>query len=102
MFKKTIILGILLSILLVLVIIKSQTSTPVTNLDNENSEYKTVEYKISQMKEDQYYGQSSDGTKIVFSAEIIDSSEKIQVGDVVICYFEKDNVGKGLVKVEKK
>jgi hypothetical protein len=54
------------------------------------------------MKDDQFYGQSDDGTKIVFSAESIDTSEKIQVGDVVKCYFEKDNVGKGLVKVEKK
>ncbi|MDF2790333.1 MAG: hypothetical protein K0S80_3433, partial [Neobacillus sp.] len=45
MFKKIIILGILVSILTVLMIVKSQTSTPVTNLDNETSEYKTVEYK---------------------------------------------------------
>ena len=102
MLKKIIILGILVSILTVLMIVKSQTSTPVTNLDNETSEYKTVEYKISQIKEDQFYGESEDGTKIEFSAESITSSEKIQVGDVVICYFEKDNVGKGLVKVEKK
>jgi hypothetical protein len=102
MFKKIIILGILVSILLVLVIIKSQTSTPVTNPADETSEFKTVEYKISQIKEDEYYGQSDDGTKIVFSAESIDSNEVIQVGDIVICYFEKDNVGKGLVKVQKK
>jgi hypothetical protein len=102
MFKKIIILGILVSILTVLMIIKSQTSTPVTTQDNDTSEYKTVEYKISQIKEDQFYGQSEDGTKIEFSAESITSSEKIQVGDVVICYFEKDNFGKGLVKVEKK
>ncbi|WHX98110.1 hypothetical protein [Neobacillus sp. DY30] len=102
MFKKIIILGILISILLVLVIIKSQTSTPVTNQGNEDSEYITVEYKINEIKEDQYYGQNDDGTKIVFSAESIDLNENIQVGDVVICYFEKDNFGKGLVKVEKK
>lgn len=102
MFKKIIILGILLSILLVLLMIKSQSSSPVSNLGNETSEYKIVEYKISQMKDEQFYGQSEDGTKIVFSAESIDSNEKIDVGDVVICYFEKDNVGKGLIKVEKK
>jgi ABC-type transport system involved in multi-copper enzyme maturation permease subunit len=102
MFKKIIILGILVSILLVLVIIKSQTSTPVTNPADEISEFKTVEYKISQIKEDEYYGQSDDGTKIVFSADSIDSNEVIKVGDIVICYFEKDNVGKGLVKVQKK
>ncbi|MEC1525461.1 hypothetical protein P9D43_26025 [Neobacillus niacini] len=102
MYKKIIILGILLSILLVLLMIKSQSSSPVSNLGNETSEYKTVEYKISQMKDEQFYGQSEDGTKIVFSAESIDSNEKIDVGDVVICYFEKDNVGKGLIKVEKK
>jgi hypothetical protein len=102
MLKRIIILGILSSILVVLVLVKSQTNTPVTNLNNESSEYKSVEYKISEIKENQYYGQSDDGTKIVFSAESIDSNEKIQVGDVVLCYFEKDNFGKGLVKVEKK
>ena len=30
------------------------------------------------------------------------SDDKIQVDDEVICYFQKDNFGKGLVKVEKK
>jgi hypothetical protein len=102
MFKRIIILGVLLSILVVLVLIKSQSAAPATKQNNESSEYKTVEYKISNINEDQYHGESDDGTKIVFSAKSIDSSENIQVGDVVICYFEKDNFGKGLVKVEKK
>lgn len=102
MIKRVIVLAILLSILLVLFLVKSQTNTPVINQYNDSSEYKMEEYKITEINGNQYYGKSEDGTKIVFSAESIDSSEKIQVSDVVICYFEKDNVGKGLVKVEKK
>lgn len=102
MVKKMIILGILSIILFVLVLIKSQNTTSVAGLGNDTSEYKMVEYKISKIIDNQYYGQSEDGTKIVFSAEHIVSNEKIQVDDLVICYFEKDNIGKGLVKVEKK
>jgi hypothetical protein len=102
MLKRVIVLAILLSILFVLFIVKSQTNTPVSNQGNVSSEYKIEEYKITEISGDQYYGKSADGTKIVFSAESIDSSIKIQVEDVVLVYFEKDNVGKGLVKVEKK
>ncbi|WP_045516620.1 hypothetical protein [Neobacillus niacini] len=102
MLKRMIILGMLTAILLVLFLVKTQTTAPVSNLSNDSSEYKTVEYKITKIKDDQYYGQSDDGTKIVFSAESIDSGDKIQVNDEVICYFEKDNIGKGLVKIEKK
>jgi lipopolysaccharide export system protein LptC len=102
MLKRVIVLAILLSILLMLFLVKSQTNTPVINQGNDSSEYKMEEYKISKIIENQYYGKSEDGTKIVFSAESIDSSVKIQVDDVVIVFFEKDNVGKGLVKVEKK
>ncbi|MDM5326705.1 hypothetical protein [Neobacillus sp. CF12] len=102
MIKRVIILGMLASVLIVLLFVKSQSTAPVSNQNNDSSEYKLVEYKISKIIDNQYYGQSEDGTKIVFSADSIDSGEKIQVDDIVICYFEKDNIGKGLVKVEKK
>ncbi|MFP7300381.1 hypothetical protein [Neobacillus niacini] len=100
--KRIIILAILLSILSVLFIVKTQTTTPVINQGHDSSEYKIVEYKITEIDGNQFYGKSEDGTKIVFSAESIDSSVTIQVDDVVLVYFEKDNIGKGLVKVEKK
>jgi lipopolysaccharide export system protein LptC len=102
MLKRVIVLAILLSILFALFLVKSQTNTPVSNQGNDSSEYKMVEYTITEIIENQYYGKREDGTKIVFSAESFDSSVKIQVDDVVIVFFEKDNVGKGLVKVEKK
>lgn len=101
MIKRVIVLAILITILFVLFIVKSQTS-PVINQSNDSSEYKIVDYKITEIIDNQYYGKSEDGTKIVFSADIIDSSVKITVDDMVTVYFEKDNVGKGLVKVEKK
>jgi hypothetical protein len=102
MVKKIIILGVLISILFVLVIIKSQTTIPATKQNNESSNYTTVEYKITKIVEDEYYGLSEDGTKIVFSADSVDMDDNIQVNDQVVCYFEKDNIGKGLIKVEKK
>lgn len=61
-----------------------------------------MEYKITDIKGNQYYGKSHNGTGISFSANSIRSGDQIQVNDVVICYFEKNNVGNGLVKVEKK
>jgi hypothetical protein len=105
MFKKAIILVMLLSILLVLVLVKTHTVAPVNNTNtksNDSSVYTTVEYKITNIKGNQYYGKSDDGTEIRFSDKNILSDDKIQVHDEVICYFEKNNLGKGLVKVEKK
>lgn len=105
MFKRIIILVALSSILLTLVVVKNQTASPVhkTNTEIEDpSWYKTVEYEITKIEGDQYYGINKEGKQIIFSAETISSGEKIQVNDKVLCYFEKDNLGKGIVKVEKK
>jgi hypothetical protein len=105
MFKKVIVLLVLSSILIALVLVKDHTSAPVNNTtikSNGSSEYTKVEYKISKIKGHQYYGKSDDGTDIIFSSNNIISGDKIRVHDEVICYFEKNNLGKGLVKVEKK
>jgi hypothetical protein len=102
MLKRMIILGALSIFLIVLVLIKSQNTSTVTKLNNDSSEYIMIEYTISKIKENQYYGERDDGTEIIFSAESIVSGDNIQVNDVVICYFERDNFGKGIVKVKKK
>ncbi|WHY69350.1 hypothetical protein [Neobacillus sp. SuZ13] len=105
MLKRVIILLVLSSILLALVLVKDHTSAPVSDSISKNqssSKYTTVEYKITKIKGNKYYGNSEDGTDIIFSSKNILSGDKIQVHDVVICYFEKNNLGSGLVKVEKK
>jgi hypothetical protein len=105
MFKRVIILVVLSSILLVLVVVRAHTAAPVNNTSpksNGSSGYITMEYKISDINGNQYYGKSDNGTGISFSADSIHSGDKIHVHDEVICYFEKSNLGKGLVKVEKK
>ncbi|MEH6948999.1 hypothetical protein V7068_18400 [Bacillus sp. JJ634] len=103
MYKKAIILVMLSSILLALVLVRAHTAAPVNNTkSNGSSEYTTVEYKITNIEGNQYYGKGDDGTEIRFSDKNILSGDKIQVHDKVICYFEKNNLGKGLVKVEKK
>ncbi|MBM7655411.1 hypothetical protein [Neobacillus cucumis] len=103
MIKRIIILVVLSSILLVLV--KYQTSTPVNNTStksDDSSKYTTIVYTISKIKGDKYYGKRKNGNEIIFSANNITSGEKIQVNDQVICYFDKNDLGEGLVKVEKK
>jgi hypothetical protein len=105
MFKRVIILVVLSSILLVLVLVRAHSTAPVSNTNtksNGSTGYTTAEYKISNINGNQYYGKGDDGTKIRFYAKNILSGDKIQVHDEVICYFEKNDLGKGLVKVEKK
>ena len=103
MFKRVIILVVLSSILLALVFIRDQNVAPINTSTKSNSSpgFITVEYKISNINGNQYYGKSDDGTEIHFSSKKILSGVKIQVHDKVICYFEKNNLGKGLIKVEK-
>lgn len=105
MFKKVIILVALSTILFVLTLVKIHTAEPVSNpipKSTASSMYTTMEYKITEIKGNEYYGKANDGTKIHFSAKKINSKDKIQVHDGVICYFEKNNLGKGIVKVERK
>ncbi|MDP4107521.1 MAG: hypothetical protein Q8935_21515 [Bacillota bacterium] len=105
MFKRMIILAILSSILVILLLMKTHTTSPATNTSTKQSsstEYITMEYTITKISGDQYYGKADDGTGIHFSANNIVSTDKVQVNDHVTCYFEKNNLGKGLVKVEKK
>jgi hypothetical protein len=96
MFKRLVILVILSSILIALVVINSHKT------NNDSSKYTMVEYEITEIDGDYYYGEGNNGTQIQFSSEKIVSDKKVEVHDVVICFFEKDNLAKGLIKVEKK
>ncbi|WML39619.1 hypothetical protein RCG19_20975 [Neobacillus sp. OS1-2] len=105
MFKRIMILGVLSLVLLILILLKNHTVAPVTSPNTKNNdsvEYITEEYSISKIEGIRYYGKRNDGTEIIFSTQKIVSDEKIKVDDVVICYFEKGNLGKGLIKVKKK
>lgn len=105
MFKRTVILAILSCILLALLLMKTHTTSPVNHTNTKSSSstaYTTMEYTITKISGKQYYGKADDGTGIKFSANNIVSGNKVQVHDRVICYFEKNDLAKGLVKVEKK
>jgi hypothetical protein len=104
MFKRVIILVLLSSFLVGLLIFKNQLSEPVSNPGNtiDSSEFITHEYRITKIENNQYHGVNEEGKEIIFSAKIISPDETIQVEDKVICYFEKGNIGNGIVKVEKK
>lgn len=96
MLKKVIILVVLSATLVVLLFVRSQ------QVSNDPAKYIMVEYEITNIKQHQYFGKAKDGTEIRFSDKDIPSGEEIKVHDIVICYFEKDNFGEGLVKVEIK
>lgn len=98
MLKRMIILIMLSSVLLVLIMVKSQTIDPVSN----DSSYTKVEYTITKIEGNRYYGKNKDGTEISFSSKKIPSGDQIQVHDEVILYFEKNQLENGVVKVEKK
>jgi hypothetical protein len=104
MYKKVMILGVLFTILIVLVLVRAHSISPVnTNTENDGFvEYMTKEYRITNMKGRLYYAKGENGTEISFSAKKIDSGDKIQVDDKVLIFFEKNNMGKGVIKVEKK
>lgn len=104
--KKVMILGVLSSVLIVLVLVRVHSVAPVinnTNTKNNGSvEYTTVEYTITNIKGKQYSAKGVDGTEIYFSAKNIPSGDKIHVHDEVLLFFEKNNIGNGVIKVEKK
>ena len=98
MFKRIIILVALSSILVALLLVRGHTAAPVNNTINKTM----VEYTITEIDGDHYYGKSEDGTEIRFSDENILSGDKIQVDDEVIGYLERTSLGKPVIKVEKK
>jgi len=103
MIKRTVILVVLSIILIGLVRFNSTSGVNNTgNHSDGSSKYTKIEYKINNIKGNQYYGKSDNGNEIIFSEENIKSAGKIHIHDVVICYFDKNNLGKGLIKVEKK
>jgi hypothetical protein len=105
MFKRMIILAVLSVILAVLIFIKPHSVSPDNSSNtksNTSTGYTTIEYTITKISGKQYYGEADDGKRIHFSGDNIPPGENIQVHDKVVCYFEKNNLGKGIVKVEKK
>ncbi|MFJ7729908.1 hypothetical protein ACIQXV_27885 [Neobacillus sp. NPDC097160] len=105
MFKRVSILVVLSLVLLALVLVRTHSPAPAYSpspKSNDSSEYTMIKYKITKIEGNQYYGKRDDETEIIFYSKSIVSGNEIQVNDEVICYFEKGNLGKGLVKVEKK
>lgn len=105
MLKKIMALIVLSSLLLGLIWLKSNTALSVTNIlvpADDSPEYKMVEYKIININGNEYHGKAEDGAEIHFSAEKIPSDYTILVEDEIICYFQKDALADGVVKVVKK
>jgi hypothetical protein len=94
---------ILLSLLLgLLVFLKLEYHKTTKTANESKQEFITQEYMIIDIDEDGYYGKGDDGKSIYFRKQQMTSTNNLQVNDIVIVYFEKDERRDGIVKVEKK
>lgn len=65
-------------------------------------EYAAFIYKITKVEKGQYWGTGVyDDSYVYFTQDNVVTTERFQVGDVVVAYFEPDNVVDGLVEVER-
>lgn len=65
-------------------------------------EYAVFVYKVTKVENGQYWGNGVyDNSNIYFTQEFIAEGDSIKVNDVVIAYFDPDNIVDGLVEVEK-
>ncbi|WP_071459764.1 hypothetical protein [Bacillus massilinigeriensis] len=105
MVKRLIILLSLLGVLFLLVEYngsKPAVGIPVEEEKDGSTKYITKEYTISKIEGTTYLGKANDGTGISFNGNVIIPGNNIEKNDKVICYFEKGNAGRGIVKVEEK
>ncbi|GED72558.1 hypothetical protein BRE01_62600 [Brevibacillus reuszeri] len=59
-------------------------------------------YKVTKVDNGEYWGTGVyDDSSVYFTQEFIKQGEMINVNDVVVAYFEPENVVDGLVMVEK-
>lgn len=107
--RKLIILFVLFFIFLILFIYlkTSHEKQPVTNSNKESESfelYKTFTYVITDVRGNDYFGQSIDGkTKIHFNLENVKQplTEQINVNDKILAYVEAENHVNGILKIEK-
>ncbi|MFS0879722.1 hypothetical protein CHH83_20745 [Bacillus sp. 7586-K] len=84
--------------------VKEPVSIPTNTEEEVTSPYKTFTYVITDIKGNDYYGESIDGkTKIVFNKENVKVpiDDSIQVNDRIKAYVESENHVEGIIKIEK-
>ncbi|ATF13652.1 hypothetical protein A616_17190 [Brevibacillus brevis X23] len=65
-------------------------------------EYAVFIYKVTKVENGQYWGSGVyDDSNVYFTQDNVVTTERFQVGDVVIAYFDPENVEDGLVGVER-
>lgn len=65
-------------------------------------EHKVFIYKVTKVENGEYWGTGVyDDSNVYFIQEFIKQGETINVNDVVVAYFDPENVVDGLVMVEK-
>lgn len=99
---KTFILILLTLFLGVLIFLKLEMNDATKAVNKVNNEYTTQEYMITDLDDSGYFGKDEAGKTIYFKKEHLPAGQKLEIKDIVIIYFEKDERRDGLVKVEKK
>ncbi|MED1665736.1 hypothetical protein [Brevibacillus laterosporus] len=66
------------------------------------NQYSTFACEITQIDNNQYYGVGvNDESNIFFLGESVKQGEAIKIGDVIVAYFDPNNIEDGLLYVEK-
>ncbi|MGG1444981.1 hypothetical protein ABE354_23610 [Brevibacillus laterosporus] len=66
------------------------------------NQYSSFTYEITQIDNNQYYGSGvNDESNIYFLEENVKQGNAIKVGDVIVAYFDPNNIEDGLLFVEK-
>lgn len=64
--------------------------------------YVTLSYKVTHIEDDQYWGIGlTDGSNVYFVKENIISDDVLNVGDVVLIYFDVSNLEDGILMIDK-
>ncbi|MFC8689697.1 hypothetical protein [Brevibacillus porteri] len=65
-------------------------------------DYAAFIYKVTKVENGQYWGTGVyDESNVYFTQDNVTTTERFQVGDVVVAYIEPENVEDGLVGVER-
>lgn len=98
--KMNIFLGLML---VIMVVYLYSTMVIDSNFNKESPEdYITHEYVIVDKTSEGYIGESVDNQNVIFfTHDKLQSDQILEVGDNVICYFQKSSKVDGIIKIDK-
>lgn len=100
MAKMNIFLGLML---VIMVVYLYSTMVIDSNFNKESpDDYITHEYVIVDKTSEGYIGESIDNHNVIFfTHDKLQPDQIIEIGDNVICYFQKSSKVDGIIKIDK-